>query len=152
MKNLKDQVISSQELLQMIKLHEKSKLNTDEKLWLNEDINYVDSVLTVEAVIEEASILDVIRATKDVTRLIVNEEVYLEVEADHFRIIAEKIIIIVDFWTSDLFKSSKIKFFKNFFIVVDVEMITMSLNKTKFSKLKFMSILVTECDLFYFVY
>lgn len=152
MKDLKNRMISIQELLQMIEAHEKSRLKINEKLWLNKNINYVDSVSTVEAVAEEASSLSVVRKIMNVTRLIVNEEVYLEVKTDHSRVIAEKIIVVVDLWTSELLKSSKIKFLKNFFIVVKIEVTTMSLDKTKFSEMKLMSILVTECDMFYFIY
>ncbi len=152
MKDLKNRMISIQELLQMIKAHEKSRLKIDEKLWLNENIDYVDSVSAVEAVAEEASSLSVMRKIMNVTRLIVNKEVCLEVETDHSRIIVEKIIIIVDLWTSELLESSKIKFLENFFIVIKIEVTTMFLDETKFSEMKSMSILVTECDMFYFIY
>jgi len=55
MKGPKDRMISTQELLQMVGSQEKPMLNTGEKLWLNEDIGYVDSASAVEAVAEEAS-------------------------------------------------------------------------------------------------
>ncbi len=152
MKDLKNRMISIQELLQMIEAHEKSRLKIEKKLWLNENIDYVDSVSAVEAVAEEASSLSVVRKIMNVTRLIVNEEVCLEVETDHFQVIAEKIIVVVDFWTSELLESSKIKFFENFFIIVKIEVTMMSLDETKFSEMKLMLILVTECDMFYFIY
>ena len=152
MKTSKNRMISTQELLQMMKSHDESKLNSEEKLWLNENIDYVDSTLTIEAIAEEASRLSVIRQTKDVTRLIINEEVCLEIEADQYRVIAEKIIIVVDPWTSKLLKSSKVEFSIDFFTVVDVEVATMSFHNTEFSELKFMPILVTKNDMSYFIF
>ncbi len=68
-------------------------LNTNEGLWLNEDISYVNSASAVKAVGEEALKLGVIRETQDVTRLIVNEGVYLGVEVGRDRIIARKTIV-----------------------------------------------------------
>jgi len=93
MKGPKNKMISTQDMLQMVGSHEAPKLNTGEKLWLNEDIGYVDSALAVEAIAEEASRLSVIRETKDVTKLIVNEEVCLGVEADQYRVTTGKTII-----------------------------------------------------------
>lgn len=152
MKDLKNRMISIQELLQMIEAYEKSRLKIDKKLWLNENIVYVDSASAVEAVAKEASSLSVVRKIMNVMRFIINEEVCLEVETDHSWVIAEKIIVVIDFWTSELLESLKIKFPENFFIIIKIEVTTMSFDETKFSEIKSMSILVTECDMFYFIY
>ena len=152
MKGPKDRVISTQELLQMVGSHEKPKLNTGEELWLNEDIGYVDSALAVEAVAEEASIRGVIRETKDVTRLIVNEGICLGVEADHYRVTAGKTIIAAGPWTPGLLESSKVEFPDDFFTVAGVGVATMPLHEAEFSELKSMPILVTESGMFYSAY
>jgi sarcosine oxidase/L-pipecolate oxidase len=152
MKGRKDRKISTQELLQMVGAHEKPRLNSDEELWLNENIGYVDSALALEAVAEEASRLGVIRETKDVTRLIVNEGVCLGVEADQYRVIAGKTIIAAGPWTPGLLESSKVEFPDDFFTVAGVGVATMPLDEAEFSELKFMPILVTESGMSYFIY
>jgi sarcosine oxidase/L-pipecolate oxidase len=68
-------------MLQMVGSHKAPKLNTGKKLWLNEDIGYVDSALAVKAVVKKVLKLGVIRETKDVTKLIINEGVCLGVKA-----------------------------------------------------------------------
>lgn len=102
MKRFKNRLISTHELVHMIESHEKPKLDTEEKLSLNENIGYVDSALAVKAVAEKAFKLDVKREKKDVTRLVVNEEVCLKVEADNCTIFTETTIIVAGPWTSDL--------------------------------------------------
>jgi hypothetical protein len=67
--------------------------NTGEGLWLNKDINYIDSALTVKVVGEEVLKLGIKRETKDITRFIVNEGVYLGVEVGYNRVIARKTIV-----------------------------------------------------------
>lgn len=151
MKGPKDQMISTHELLQMVGSHESSKINTGEELWLNKDIGYVDSALAVEAVAEEASKLGVIRKTKDVTRLVVEEGFCLGVEADNRRVIAGKTIIAAGPWTPGLLESSKVEFPTDFFIIAGVGVATMPLHEAEFSKLKSMPILVTEGGMFYLV-
>ncbi|KAL9125162.1 MAG: hypothetical protein Q9217_005594 [Psora testacea] len=143
MKGPKDREISTLELLQIVGSHENPKLNTGEELWLNEDISYVDSALAVEAVAKEASLLGVIRETKDVTRLIINEGVCLGVEADHCRVIAGKTIIAAGPWTPGLLESSKVEFPNDFFTVAGVGVATMPLREAEFNELKSMPILVT---------
>jgi len=54
MKRPKDRLISAQELTHMVRSSESSKLDIDEELWLNENIDYVDSAPAVEAVAQEA--------------------------------------------------------------------------------------------------
>lgn len=149
MKGPKDRLISTQELLQMVGSHEKPKLNTDEELWLNEEVGYVDSALAVEAIADQASTLGVTRETKDVTRLIVNEGICLGVEADHYRVIAEKTIIAAGPWTPGLLNSSQVEFPGDFFTVAGVGVATMPLHEAEFSELKSMPILVTESGMFY---
>ena len=105
MKGPKDRLISVQELAHMVGSHQSPKLDTDEELWLNEDIGYVDSASAVEAVAEEAFKLGVTKETKDVTRLVVNEGVCLGVEADHCKIIAGTTIIAAGPWTPGLLQT-----------------------------------------------
>jgi len=152
MKGPKDRMISTQELLQMVGSHEKPMLNTDEGLWLNEDIGYVDSASAVEAVGEEASKLGVIRETQDVTRLIVNEGVCLGVEAGRDRIIAGKTIVAAGPWTPGLLESSKVEFPDDFFTIAGVGVATMSLHEAEFCEMKSMPILVTENGMSYLIY
>jgi sarcosine oxidase / L-pipecolate oxidase len=152
MKGPKDRPISTQELLQMVGSHESAKLDTGEELWLNEDIGYVDSALAVEAVAEEASKLGVVRETKDVTRLVVDEGFCLGVEADHCKVIAGKTIIAAGPWTPGLLESSKVEFPTDFFTIAGVGVATMPLHEAEFSELESMPILVTESGMFYFVY
>lgn len=151
MKGLTDRMISIKKLLQMIEAHEKLRLKIEEELWLNEDINYVDSASAVEAVAEEASSLNVVRKIMNVTRLIVNERVCLGVEIDHSRATAGKTIVAAGPWTPELLESSKVKFPENFFTVAGVGMATMPLDEAEFGEMKSMPILVTECDMFYFI-
>lgn len=88
----------------------------------------------------------------DVTRLIVNEGVCLGVETDHSRVTARKTIVVAGPWTPGLLESSKVKFLENFFIVAGVGVATMPLDEAKFSEMKSMPILVTECGMFYLIY
>ncbi len=152
MKGPTDRMISIQELLQMVGAHEKPRLKTDEELWLNEDIGYVDSASAVEAVAEEASSLGVVRKIMNVTRLIVNEGVCLGVETDHSRVTAGKTIVAAGPWTPGLLESSKIKFPDDFFTVAGVGVATMPLEDAEFSEMESMPILVTECGMSYFIY
>ena len=75
MKKFKNRLISTQELVHMIRSQKNPKLGTGEELWFNEDIGYVDSALAVEAVAEETSKFGVTKETKDVTRLIVKKKI-----------------------------------------------------------------------------
>ena len=152
MKTPKDRMISTQELLQMVGSHDEPKLSTGEKLWLNEDVGYVDSALAVGAVAEEASRLGVIRQTEDVTRLIVNEGVCLGVEVNQHRVIAGKTVIAAGPWTPGLLESSKVEFPIDFFTVAGVGVATIPLHDTEFSELESMPILVTENGMSYLIF
>ena len=75
MKKPKNRLISTQKLIHMIKSQKNPKLGIGEKLWFNEDIGYVDSALTVEAITEKTSKFGVTKKTKNVTRLIVKKKI-----------------------------------------------------------------------------
>ena len=152
MKGLKNRLISTQKLVHMIGSQKSPKFGTGEELWLNENIGYVDSALAVEAVAEKASKFGVTRETKDVTRLIVKERVYLGVETDQCKIIAGTTIVTAGPWTPGLFQSSKVEVPIDFFTVINVGVVTMLLNEAEFCELKSMPILVTENGMFYFIY
>ena len=71
--NPKDRIISTQELLQMVRSQDEPRPRTDESLWLNEIVGCVYSASAIQAIAKEGSNLVVMRQTKDVTRLIVKE-------------------------------------------------------------------------------
>lgn len=105
----------------MAESHESPKLNTDEELWFNEDIGYVDTALAVEAVAEEASKLGVSREIKDVTRLTIDERVCIGFEGDHCRVVIDgKTITATGPRTPGLLESSKVEFPNDFFTVARV--------------------------------
>lgn len=109
MKTSKDREISTQELGKKVGSHEKPRLNTGETLWLNEDVGYVDSALALEAVAREAAKLGVKRRKEDVTRLIIDEGACIGVEADQWRVVAQKTIVSVGPWTPGLLMNSNVE-------------------------------------------
>lgn len=127
-------------------------LNTNEGLQLNKDISYVNLALAIKVVGKEALKLGIIRETQDVTRLIVNEGVYLGVEVGRNRIIARKTIVAAGPQTPRLLESSKVKFPDDFFTIASVRVATISLYKAEFYKIKSILILIIENGISYLIY
>ena len=151
-KGPRDRLISTQELVHMIGSHESPRLGIDKKLWLNEDLGYVDSALAVEAVADEASKLGIISEKKNVIRLSVSEGVCFGVEADDCRVVAGTTIIAAGPWTPGLLQCSKIEILDDFFTIAGVGVATIPLDEIEFREIESMPILVTESGNFYFLY
>ena len=122
-------------------------------MWLNKDINYINLALTLEAVAKKVLTLNIVRKKIDIIRLIVNNKgICKGVEAvGGYNIVANKIIVAIGPWTPGLLKISKIIFFKPFFTIISVVVVTMPLNETEFDILKSMPILVSKRGLLYSV-
>ena len=152
MKTSKDRMISTQQLGRMTGSHDEPRLNTGETLWLNENVGYVDSALALEAVAREAAKLGVERRKEDVTRLIIDEGACIGVEADQWRVVAQKTIVSAGPWTPGLLMNSNVEFPSDFFTVAGVAVATMPLDEAEFSKFKSMPILVTDDGMAYVIF
>ena len=129
-----DKEISPENLLERLEFdnepHNRLNLKDGQSLQLNDNIIYINSALTLQALAREALNLGVLRVEKDITRIIINKQkVCEEVKINDNFIIAKQVIVAVSVQTPSLLQKSNILYLSDYFIITAVKVTTRTLNK-----------------------